>query len=109
MSGHLRHHRPNGDFNFEITDAELADLEVKPEPKQLNKVHEKIAQLQSGLITSEELECALDKLRIRGAMQNDVHYVGYDYLNQEWIETTFPSLADLQDYYNETQSGGLGI
>ena len=76
--------------DFQITEAELNEL--KPDPIQAGIVNEKIAQLQSGLITSEELNAALDKLQIRGAMQNDIHFVGYDYANQEWIETTYPSV-----------------
>ena len=66
-------------------------VQPKPEPKELETVHKRLAQFQQGLITEAEMYQILDKVQIRGAMQNSAHYVGYDYHHQEWIETTFPA------------------
>ena len=45
------------------------------------------AQYLQGLITQKELYKMLDDIGIRGALKKDTHkYIGYDYINQEWIE-----------------------
>jgi len=46
-----------------------------------------IEQFEYGLITEKEMKDKLDKIGIRGAYHID-HFIGYDYNNQKWIDTT---------------------
>jgi len=40
-----------------------------------------------GLITETEVHQILDRLQIRGAFRSDGSYIGYDYRNQNYIDT----------------------
>jgi hypothetical protein len=39
-----------------------------------------------GMIRQPELMARLDRLHVRGAVQDDGRFVGYDYDRQRWLE-----------------------
>ena len=53
----------------------------------MKKVKYLLLQLHKGIITFKEFDFALDVLGIRGKVRNNGGYIGYDYTNQEWIDT----------------------
>lgn len=46
-----------------------------------------IAVYQAGLITEAEATQQLEGQEVRGSFRDDDSFIGYDYDNQEWIDT----------------------
>ena len=54
----------------------------------MNKAAKELLDAQStGLITQEEALQVLEGRNIQGAFRDDGSYIGYDYTNQEWLDT----------------------
>ncbi len=51
------------------------------------KIERIIDARQTGLITESEALQNLDCYQVRGAFRSDQSFIGYDYDNQEWIDT----------------------
>ncbi len=51
--------------------------------------HDIIQQYQHGLIQHWEAIQALEAIQVRGEFAEDDRFVGYDYINQTWIESAY--------------------
>ena len=51
----------------------------------MNTIENRCRQFWAGLISEEEWRTLLDAMQVRGGI-DATHFVGYDYIQQEWVE-----------------------
>ena len=63
----------------------------------MNQILPRLKQVRTGIISEQEFYDLLNDMQIRGILHGDcmnkTHFIGYDYLNQKWIDTSKSILA----------------